>query len=126
MTHPNKKIVAIPAPAIYGQFNASPGQILSAIKQIGFDDVIEVAYGAEVTAANEAQELKERLAEGVTFMTSSCCPAYTGWVDKHAPMLKPYVSDTPKKSIRMRKLYLSVPVWPNVMKPNRSRKWIMS
>ena len=27
-------------------------------------------------------------------MTTSCCPAYTGWVDKHAPMLKPYVSET--------------------------------
>lgn len=27
-------------------------------------------------------------------MTTSCCPAYTGWVDKHAPMLKPFVSET--------------------------------
>ena len=54
-----KKIVAIPAPAIYGQFNATPGQVLAAIKQIGFDDVIEVALGAEITAANEAKELEE-------------------------------------------------------------------
>ena len=27
-------------------------------------------------------------------MTTSCCPAYVGWVDKHAPMVKPFVSDT--------------------------------
>lgn len=32
--------------------------------------------------------------EGQAFMTTSCCPAYTGWVEKHAPMLKPFVSET--------------------------------
>ena len=48
ISNPKKKIVAIPAPAIYGQFNATPGQVLAAIKQIGFDDVIEVALGAEI------------------------------------------------------------------------------
>ena len=32
--------------------------------------------------------------EGKPFMTTSCCPAYLGWVDKHAPTLKPFVSDT--------------------------------
>lgn len=94
LTNPNRKIVAIPAPAIYGQFNATPGQILAAIKKIGFDDVIEVALGAEITAANEAEELKEKMHEGAPFMTTSCCPAYTGWVDKHAQMLQPYVSST--------------------------------
>lgn len=94
LTNPKKQIIAIVAPAIYGQFNATPGQILSAIKQIGFDEVIEVALGAEVTTANEAAELKEKLEEGLSFMTTSCCPAYTGWVEKHAPMLKPHVSST--------------------------------
>ena len=56
--------------------------------------MIEVALGAEITAANEAKELEEKMQEGQAFMTTSCCPAYTGWVDKHAPMLKPYVSET--------------------------------
>lgn len=94
LTNPDKKITAIVAPAIYGQFNASPAAILAAIKKIGFDDVIEVALGAEDTSRNESEELKERIAEGQPFMTSSCCPAYVGWVDKHAPVLKPFVSDT--------------------------------
>ena len=40
------------------------------------------------------KELEEKMQEGQAFMTTSCCPAYTGWVDKHAPMLKPYVSET--------------------------------
>ena len=94
ISSPDKKITAIVAPAIYGQFDASPAQILAAIKKIGFDDVIEVALAAEDTSRNESAELEERMAEGQPFMTTSCCPAYTGWVDKHAPMLKPFVSET--------------------------------
>jgi iron only hydrogenase large subunit-like protein len=56
--------------------------------------VIEVAAGANVTAANEAAEFMERMAHGAPFMTTSCCPAYTQAVDKHYPELKPYVSET--------------------------------
>ncbi len=109
LSNPNKKTVAIPAPAIYGQFDAKPGQILAAIKAIGFDEVIEVALGAEDTSANEAKEFKERMHEGQPFMTTSCCPAYTGWVDKHAQELKPFVSETLSPmayaAIRAKKLY---------------------
>lgn len=96
LTNPNKRIVAIPAPAIFGQFDATPGQVLAAIKQIGFDDVIEVALGAEDTIANEGHELLEKMENdpSFSFMTTSCCPAYTGWVEKHATMLAPYVSET--------------------------------
>ena len=94
LADPNKKITAIVAPAINGQFDASPAQILAAIKRIGFDDVVEVALGAEDTSRNEAEELQERIAAGQPFMTTSCCPAYTGWVEKHAPVLKPFVSET--------------------------------
>lgn len=89
-----KKIVAMVAPAIYGQFEAKPGEILAAIKAIGFDDVVEVALGAEDTSRHEAAEFMERMKEGAPFMTTSCCPAYVGFVDKHAPILKPFVSET--------------------------------
>ena len=71
ITNPDKKIIAIPAPAIYGQFNATPGQILAAIKAIGFDEVVEVALGAEDTSRNEAAEFMERMHEGKPFMTTS-------------------------------------------------------
>ncbi|MDL2231242.1 monomeric [FeFe] hydrogenase [Porphyromonadaceae bacterium OttesenSCG-928-L07] len=94
ITDPKKKIIAIPAPAIYGQFDATPGQILSAIKSIGFDEVVEVALGAEDTSRNESNEFLERMHEGQPFMTTSCCPAYVRWTDMHAPMIKPFVSDT--------------------------------
>lgn len=94
LAHPDKKIAAIVAPAIYGQFDAPPEKILAAIKKIGFDEVMEVALGAEDTSRHESEELAERIAEGQPFMTTSCCPAYTGWVEKHAPMLQPFVSET--------------------------------
>ena len=94
ITAPDKKIIAIPAPAIYGQFNATPGQILSAIKAIGFDDVVEVALGAEDTSRNEAAEFLERMEEGKPFMTTSCCPAFVNMIRKHFPRLQANVSTT--------------------------------
>ena len=94
LNDPALKVVAIPAPSICGQFKATTGQILSAIRQIGFDEVLEAALGAEETARHEAAELKTKMEEGQPFMTSSCCPAYTEWVRKHAPELQPYVSET--------------------------------
>ena len=89
-----EKMVAIIAPSILGQFKTSIEQVYGAFKEIGFTDVIEVAEGAMSTTSNEAHELLEKLEKGQSFMTTSCCPAYVGWVDKHAPMVKPFVSDT--------------------------------
>ena len=67
-----------------------------AVRKLGdkIDEVVEVGLGAEITAAHEAHELVEKMEEGQAFMTTSCCPAYTGWVEKHAQMLKPFVSET--------------------------------
>ena len=91
---PGVKIIAIVAPAIFGQFDATPGQIITAMKKIGFDEVVEVALGAEDTSRFESAELIERISEGESFMTTTCCPAYVEWADKHAPALRPFVSDT--------------------------------
>ena len=89
-----KKVVAMVAPAIAGQFRAPLGNILGAIRQLGFDDVIEVAKGADLTTRNEAREFVHKMNEGQPFMTTSCCPSYTSLVKKHLEELKPYVSDT--------------------------------
>lgn len=89
------KVTAIVAPAIFGQYKASPACILGALKEMGFDQVIEVATGAVETAKAEYKELKQKQEEGLSFMTSSCCPAWTEAVEIHAPALKKYVSETP-------------------------------
>lgn len=91
----SKKTVAMIAPAIVGQFSASLGKIIGALKQLGFDEVVEVAYGADLTAQAETVEWQERMEKGEPFMTTSCCPAYTETVRKHIPELKPFVSETP-------------------------------
>ncbi|MCT4600597.1 MAG: monomeric [FeFe] hydrogenase [Marinifilaceae bacterium] len=92
--NPEVKSVAIVAPAFSGQFKAKAASIIEAIGSLGFDEVFEVAEGADVTIQNETAELVERLEEGHKFMTTSCCPAYTALVDKHIPNLAPMVSDT--------------------------------
>ncbi len=89
-----QKVVAIIAPAILGQFKAPIEKVYGAFQQIGFHDVMEVAQGAMMTTSHEAKELKEKLAEGQSFMTTSCCPSYIELVEKHLPEMKPFVSDT--------------------------------
>ena len=91
----DRPVAALVAPALVGQFSSEWGQIISAIKKLGFDDVYEVAFGADLTVEHEAQELKERLQSGEKFMTTSCCPAYVEAVKKHIPKLEPFVSQTP-------------------------------
>lgn len=89
-----KKVVALAAPSLGGQFRYDYKKVLSAIKQLGFDEVIEVAKGANITTENEREELIERLHEGAPFMTTSCCPSWMNLVYKHIPEIKPYVSTT--------------------------------
>ncbi len=91
----DKQVIAMVAPAILAQYAESPGKVFAAIQEIGFDQVVEVAKGAEKTASHEAEEFKEKLEEGQKFMTTSCCPSYVEAVRKHVPELLPNVSDTP-------------------------------
>ena len=92
--NPNKKIVAMVAPAILSQFNTTLEHLYGALKEIGFDDVIEVALGADETTRRESHELIEKLEEGQPFMTTSCCPSYIQLVKKHIPEMEKYVSTT--------------------------------
>ena len=89
-----KKVIAMIAPAIAGQFPGNIYQLKSAIKKAGFTDVYEVAQGADITANNEAKEFLERIEEGHNFMTTSCCAGYNQLVKKHLPEIKSYVSTT--------------------------------
>lgn len=88
------KMVAIVAPAVLSQFGTTLDQLYGAIRQIGFDDVMEVALGADETTRRESHELVEKLEEGQPFMTTSCCPSYIQLVKKHIPELEKYVSST--------------------------------
>lgn len=89
----NKKVYAVIAPAIATQYNAQIGQIVSAIKKMGFDDVIEAALGADMVAHYEALEFAERVGEnGETCMMTSCCPAFVAHIKKNYPELEKHIS----------------------------------
>lgn len=79
---------AVVAPSISSQFSyAKLGQVITGIKQLGFDRVMEAALGADMVAKAESEELAEK-----GFLTSSCCPAFVDYVKKSFPDLVPYIS----------------------------------
>lgn len=92
-----RRVVAMLAPAIVGQFPGTLAQLMEAVRRLGFAEVVEVARGADVAAVAEAREFRERRARGDPFMTTSCCPSYNQLVEKHLPDLKPLrsVANTP-------------------------------
>lgn len=90
-----ENLVALAAPALFTQFDAPMDQVAGALRACGFRAVVEVAAGADDVARREAHELQERLEAGEPFMTSSCCPAFTGLIGKKFPKLQPRVSTTP-------------------------------
>ncbi len=97
--HGRGHVTALAAPALYGQFGASWAQLEQALLSIGFNEVIQVAQGAEEAIVHETDELYSRLSRKESFMTSSCCPSYIEAVNKHIPELKPFVSETPSPMI---------------------------
>lgn len=89
------KVVALVAPAIAGQFRQELGKIYSSILKAGFNDIVEVAEGADMTISHETKEWQERMGEGQQFMTTSCCPAFKELAKKQIPELNDKVSSTP-------------------------------
>ena len=82
------KTYAVVAPAISSQFvYAKLGQVVTAIKKLGFYTVVEAALGADMVAFAEARELAEK-----GFLTSSCCPAFVTFIKQQFPDLAPYIS----------------------------------
>ncbi len=90
------KVVAIIAPAFWGQFGekVTPGQIVVAMKQLGFAAVEEVAIGADLCAVEEADEFLESVPQKQPFMATSCCPAWSMMAKKEFPGMAPYISMT--------------------------------
>lgn len=78
--------IALPAPSLYGQFKnlASIDRIIVALKLMGFDDVYEVARGADVVscALRVALGRKENLPA-----ISSACPAVVRLIQVRFPNL---------------------------------------
>ena len=64
------------------------GKLVSALKKLGFDAVIDVNFGADTTTIVEANELIERIKDKRDLpMITSCCPAWVRYVEYYRPDL---------------------------------------
>ena len=90
-----KRVVAMVAPATEGQFgpDITMASWKTALKKIGFADMVEVGLGGDLTAAAEAAEWAEAYKEGKK-MTTSCCPAFVNMIKQHFPTLLDNMSTT--------------------------------
>ncbi|WP_422485002.1 [Fe-Fe] hydrogenase large subunit C-terminal domain-containing protein [Gudongella sp. DL1XJH-153] len=83
------------APAIVGQFGEeiSMGKLRSALKLLGFKDMIEVALFADILTIKEAYEFNDLVkSEDDFFLTSCCCPMWFNMIKKVYPDIYDYLS----------------------------------
>ncbi|MBM4331451.1 MAG: histidine kinase [Deltaproteobacteria bacterium] len=86
----NAKVIACLAPSFPAAFpQARPGQIISAVKSLGFTEVMEVAFGADLVAKAHARLMRRN---GNKLVISSPCPALVLYVKKYFPSLVPSLS----------------------------------
>ncbi|MCK9625001.1 MAG: 4Fe-4S dicluster domain-containing protein [Bacteroidales bacterium] len=91
----NYKVYAVIAPAIVSQCQYGRiTQVVTAIKKLGFHQVVEAALGADITLYHEVKEWKER-----GTMTTSCCPSFVMYIEKNFPELTKYISNSPSPMI---------------------------
>lgn len=82
-----KYTVALPAPSFYGQFDNldNIGYIIKGLRDLGFDDVFEVACAAELVSAYTREYLNR---EGIKKpVISSACPTITRLISTNYPYL---------------------------------------
>jgi Iron only hydrogenase large subunit, C-terminal domain len=88
-------VYATIAPAYVGQFgeNVTPGKLRTAVKMLGFKDLIEVAIFADILSIKEAVEFNRLVKTKGDFMiTSCCCPVWVAMVKKHYTTLVEHVT----------------------------------
>lgn len=88
-------VIAAVAPAIQGQFGegANINKLRTAFKKMGFSDMIEVAFFADMLTLKEAVEFDEHVKEKDDFMiTSCCCPMWVGMLKRVYEGLVKHVS----------------------------------
>ncbi|MPM08248.1 hypothetical protein SDC9_54560 [bioreactor metagenome] len=91
----NKTVIAAVAPAIIGQFgeNVTMDQLRAAFIKIGFSDMIEVAFAADMITIKEAVEFNHHVnGPNDLMITSCCCPMWVGMLKKVYKELVPDLS----------------------------------
>ena len=99
---PNTRVVAQIAPAVrvaVGDAFGLPkgentmGKIVAALHRMGFDEVYDTTYTADLTIMEESAEFLDRVGNGGTLpLLTSCCPAWVKFVENEFPEFKPNIS----------------------------------
>ena len=86
--------IALPAPALYGQFKhlISASQVLEGLLKMGFDDVFEVAEGADIVT-RAIRERMRNIDHSHYPIISSACPAIVRLIRVRFPDLIPHIID---------------------------------
>ena len=64
----------------------STGKIYAALRRLGFYKVFDTNFSADVTIMEEGTEFIKRFTTGGKLpLITSCCPAWTDWMEKYAP-----------------------------------------
>ncbi len=97
LNRPGKVVIAQTAPAIRvalgEEFGMEPGtrvtgKMVSALRRIGFDYVMDTDFAADLTIIEEASEFVHRLQHGGTLpILTSCCPAWVKFFEHNFPDL---------------------------------------
>lgn len=87
-------VIACVAPAFVGQFGpkVTPDKVKSALKGLGFADVVEVAIGADMCTIDEAEDFLKKVPDELDFMATSCCPAWSVMAKKEFPQFEKNIS----------------------------------
>ena len=85
--------IALPAPSLYGQFKnlRHIAQVLTGLRQMGFDDVFEVARGADVVTRAIREKLRQP--DLPRPLISAACPAIVRLIQVRFPDLIEHIVD---------------------------------
>lgn len=101
------------------------GQVVAALKKLGFNYVFDVNFGADITTMVEAEELLEKVKTGGTLpMFTSCCPAWVKYIEFYRPDLMPNL--TTARSPQMHSAGLVKTYWAEKMKINPKKIIVVS
>lgn len=84
--------------AIGEEFGQAPGgawtgQLVNALRRLGFDRVFDTDFTADLTIMEEGFELLDRVKNGgVLPMMTSCCPGWVNYLEQREPDLLPHLS----------------------------------
>ena len=128
-------VYAMVAPAFLGQFGkATPGQLRTAFKQLGFQGMVEVAAFADILTMKEALEFDANIHTDRDFLlTSCCCPLWISMIRKVYAQLIPHVPGSVSPMVacgrvikRLHENAMTVFIGPCLAKKAEAREEVLS